>query len=174
MRKSAVALIMMVLTGALISGAWAELKMGYINSAVILAEYEGTKVAEQKMQKEYAKWEQEATERQKEMQTLKDQMEKQSLLLSDERKKEIQAQLETKMADYQKFLGEKFGQQGEYGKKYEELTKPIVERINKIIEQIAKTDNYDFIFDVQNGGLIWAKQAYDLTSRVLQVLSAEK
>jgi outer membrane protein len=153
---------------------YAELKIGYINSAEILAEYEGTKVAQTQFEKEVAKWEQEATERQKEMQTLKDQVEKQSLLLSEERKKEIEAQLQAKMTEYQTFVNQKFGQQGEATKKNEELVKPIIERVNKIIEQIAKTDNYDFIFDLQNGGVVWAKTAYNLTSRVLQVLSAEK
>lgn len=154
--------------------AFAELKIGFINSEQIFQEFEGTKVAQDKFNKEVAKWEQEATERQKEMQELKDQLEKQSLLLSEERKKEIESKLQQKMIDYQQFLQDKFGQQGEALKKNEDLTKPIVEQINKILEQIAKTENYDYIFDVRNGGVVWAKPAYDLTSRVLQALNKEK
>jgi outer membrane protein len=159
---------------ALVFSAVAELKIGVVNSAVILSEYEGYKIAQQKFDKEVAKWEQEATERQKEMLTLKDQLEKQSLLLSEERKKEIEAQLQAKSTEYQQFLNQKFGQQGEAAKKNEELAKPVLERINAIIDQIAKTDNYDMIFDRQAGGILFFKTAYDLTSRVLQVLSAEK
>ena len=112
----------------LAGSAFAELKVGFINSERIFAEYEGTKEAQERFNKEVAKWEQEATERQKEMKDLKDQLEKQSLLLSGERKKEIEDQLQAKMVEYQKFLAEKFGQDGEALKKNEDLTKPIVEK----------------------------------------------
>ena len=152
----------------------AELKIGFINSERIFAEYEGTKEAQDKFNKEVAKWEQEATERQKEMKDLKDQLEKQSLLLSGERKKEIEDKLQVKMTDYQKFLQEKFGQEGEALKKNEDLTKPIVEKINKILEQIAKAENYDYIFDARVGGMVYAKPGYDLTERVITALNKEK
>ncbi len=155
------------------STAFAELKIGYINSEKIFLEYEGTKSAQEKFNKEVAKWEQEATERQKELQELKEQLEKQSLLLSSERKKEIQEEYERKMMEYQKFLQQKFGQQGEALKKNEDLTKPIIEKINKILEQIAKAENYDFILDARNGSVVYAKKAYDLTERVLQELNKE-
>ena len=163
-----------VLIGVLATMAYGELKIGFINSEKIFAEYEGTKAAQEKFNKEVAKWEQEATERQKEMKELKEQLEKQSLLLSSERKKEIEDKLQAKMVEYQKFLQEKFGQKGEALQKNETLTKPIVEKINKILEQIAKTENYDFIFDARVGGLVYAKQGYDLTERVLAALNKEK
>ena len=154
--------------------ASAELKIGYINSEQIFREYEGTQQAQEKFNKEVAKWEQQATEMQKEIKDLQQQLEKQSLLLSEERKREIQAERQEKMIEYQKFLQEKFGQQGEALKKNEDLTRPIVEQINVILEDIAKAENYDFVFDARNGGLVWAKPAYDLTERVLQILNKEK
>jgi outer membrane protein len=156
------------------SFAQAELKVGFINSEKIFAEYQGTKDAQDKFNKEVAVWEQEATVRQKEMKDLKDQLEKQSLLLSTERKKEIEATLQTKMAEYQKFLQEKFGQDGEALKKNETLTKPIIEQINVILEQIAKAENFDFIFDARAGSLVFAKPGYDLTDRVVLALNKAK
>lgn len=158
---------------AIALGASAELKIGYINSDRILQEYEGTKQAEEKMKKEYAKWEQEATERQKKMKDMKDQLDKQSLLLSAERKKELEAQFEKEYIDYQKFLQEKFGQQGDAYKKNDELLKPIIDRINVILDKIAKNENYDFILD-SRGGVVYAKKAYDLTDKVIQALNSEK
>lgn len=156
-----------------ISFTYAELKIGFINSETILMAYEGTKTAEEKLKKEYAKWEQEATERQKKMKDMQDQLEKQSLLLSAERKKEIEANLQQEAIEYQKFLQEKFGQQGDAAKKNDELLKPIIEKINVILDKIAKNENYDFIFD-SRGGVVYAKKAYDLTEKVIQALNAEK
>lgn len=173
MRKLAVTARVFVVLGVLALAASGELKIGYINSEKILAEYQGTKDAEDKLKKEYAKWEQEATERQKKMQEMKDQLEKQSLLLSVERKKELEDNLQQEMIEYQKFLQQKFGQQGEASQKSDDLLRPIIDRINEILDKIAKKENYDFILDAR-GGVVYAKKAYDLTEKVLQVLSAEK
>jgi outer membrane protein len=153
----------------------AQLKVGYINSDVILVKYEGAKEAADKLNKEVAKWEQEASKRQNDLKALKDKIDKQSLLLSAERKKELEDSLQQKYAQYQQFLQEKFGQKGEAYNKNEELSKPIVEKVNKIIEKIAKEENYDFIFDARAGGLVYANAAkYDLTDRVLMLLNKEK
>jgi len=152
----------------------AEMKLGYINVEDIFKSFQGTKDAQAKFDKEVAKWEQDATNRKKEIMDLKDQLDKQSLLLSNERKAEIEAKLKQKMAEYQDFVQTKFGQKGEVLTKNEELTKPIVERINKIIEKIAKDENYDFVFDSRAGGVIYGKPIYDLTDRVLTLLNKEK
>lgn len=157
-----------------VSLASAEMKLGYINSEAIFAEYEGTKEAQNKFNKEVAVWEQEASKKQQEIKNLKDQIEKQSLLLSSERKKVLEDSLNQKMVDYQKFLQDKFGQKGEALVKNEELTKPIIEKINRIIENIAKEENYDYIFDARAGGIVYAKKVYDLNQRVLEALNKEK
>lgn len=156
------------------SVSFAELKIGYINSEMIFTEYEGTKLAQEKFNKEVAKWEQDASKKQKELKDLKEQLDKQSLLLSAERKKELEDSLNTKMVAYQEFLQQKFGQKGEALSKNEELTKPILERIQKIIDKIAADENYDFIFDARAGGIVHAKPAYELNKRVLELLNKEK
>jgi outer membrane protein len=154
--------------------SFAEMKLGYINSEEIFQMYEGTKDAQDKFNKEVAKWEQDASKKQKEIKDLQEQLEKQSLLLSAERKKTIEDSLRVKIDTYQKFIQEKFGQKGEALVKNEELTKPIIEKINKIIEKIAKEENYDYIFDARAGGIVFAKKAYDLSERVLALLNKEK
>ena len=84
--------------------ASAELKIGFINVEEIFHSYQGTKDAQDKFDKEVAKWEQDASAKQKEIKDLKDQLDKQSLLLSSERKAEIEAKLKQKMTEYQEFL----------------------------------------------------------------------
>ncbi len=164
------------LVGLCVSAAalHAEMKIGYINSEEIFTQYEGTKLAQEKFNKEVAKWEQDASRRQKELKDLKEQLDKQSLLLSAERKKELEDSLNTKMIAYQEFLQQKFGQKGEALIKNEELTKPILEKIQKILDKIAAEENYDFIFDARAGGIVHAKPAYNLNKRVLDLLNKEK
>lgn len=159
---------------ALVNLSFAELKIGYINSEIIFSEYEGTKEAQEKFNKEVAKWEQQASKMQQEIKELKEQIDKQSLLLSSERKKALEDSLNQKMIQYQKFLQDKFGQQGEALMKNEELTRPIIEKINRIIEKIAREENYDFILDARAGGVVYGKKVYDLNQRVLEALKKEK
>jgi outer membrane protein len=165
-------ILFVVACGALFF-ANAEMKIGFINSEEIFRGYQGTKEAQDKFDKEVAKWEQEASTRQKEIKDIKDQLDKQSLLLSSERRAELEGKMKQKMTEYQDFLQTKFGQKGEALSKNEELTKPIVEKINKIIFKIAKDENYDFIFDARTGGIMFAKPAYDLTKRVIDILNKE-
>jgi outer membrane protein len=172
MRYSLMALI--VALSIAVPSVMAEMKIGFINSELIFTKFEGTKEAQDKFNKEVAKWEQEASKRQKDIKGLKDQIDKQSLLLSIERKKELEDSLNQKMMSYEKFVQEKFGQKGEALSKNEELTKPIVEKINRILEKIAKDENYDYIFDARAGGVVFAKPTYDLSERVLALLNKEK
>lgn len=163
-----------VLCVAALSAAAADLKIGFVDYQQIFARYEGTKEAQDKYDKEVAKWEQEATKRQKEIRDLKEKIEKQSLLLSAERKKELEDSLSQKLSRYEQFLQSKFGQKGEALSKNEELVKPIVEKIQQIIDRISKEENYDFIFDKRGGGVVFGKPAYDLTERVLVLLNKAK
>ncbi len=152
----------------------AELKIGFVNVEEIFKNYSGTKDAEDKFSKEVAKWEQDASAKQKEIKDIKDQLDKQTLLLSSERKAELEGKVKQKMAEYQEFIQTKFGQKGEVLSKNEELTKPIVDKITKIIDKIAKDEGYDFILDARAGGVIYGKPAFDLTERVLNILNKEK
>lgn len=173
MRTSGIALATLLTLGLAAAPALAEMKIGFIDSESIFQKYEGTKDAQEKFNRDVAKWEQDAEEMQKEILEMKEQLEKQSLLLSPERKQEIEAQLREKMVTYQKFVQETFGQEGIAMKKNKELTGPIIERINKIIDRIAKEEKYDYILDTRAGGIVFAKKGYDLTARVLEELGKE-
>jgi outer membrane protein len=164
---SAVAVLLLAVSAS------AEMKLGYVNSEIILAKYQETKTAEDKLRKEYAKWEQVATEKQQRIKDMQEQLQKQALLLSEERKMEIQKDLQDSMVAYQTYLQQKFGQQGEAAQKNSELLKPIIEKINTIIKEIAEKENYDFIFDTTSG-VVFAKKSYDLTEKVLNFLNSGK
>jgi len=80
------------------TGAFAELKIGYIDSKAILAKYQGLTEAQGKLDKEVAKWDQNLSKRYKDIKDLKELIEKQSLILSDERKKALQDSLDQMVA----------------------------------------------------------------------------
>jgi Skp family chaperone for outer membrane proteins len=73
--------------------------------------------------------------------------------------------------DIERFKYEKLGPEGEYYKKNLELTKPIIDKINKVIQDIGERDEYDFIIDASSGALLHALPKYDITERVLEELN---
>ena len=66
-------------------------RIAVVDSKALFDGYKGTKESQDKYDKQVAAWEQEVADKQKELATLKDKFEKQSLMLSEEKKKELQA-----------------------------------------------------------------------------------
>ncbi|NBB89339.1 MAG: OmpH family outer membrane protein [Bacteroidetes bacterium] len=54
--------------------------------------------------------------------------------------------------------------------KRQELYKPIFDKINAVIEEIAKEQEYTYIFDLSAGSILYADESKDVTSLVRQRL----
>ena len=148
-----------------------ELKMGYINSIKIRAEYKEFADAQTKFDKEIAEYQNQDVSLRQEIDSLQKVLESQSLLLSEAKRKEKEQQLEVKKQAYRKFFDEIFGPDGKVEKKNAELTKPILDKINAALEKIANQDGYAFIFDAVNGNIAYAKKTFDITDKVLAELN---
>lgn len=153
---------------------FAQLKLAYVNSGKVMSEYKEFQAITKQMQELSDKYEKELQRMQQELETGSKEFENQQLLLSEERKTEKQRELQEKYQKLLQFREEKFGNQGEILQKRQELSAPIIDKVQKIIDRIGKEENYDFIFDTMNGNIIFAKEdKYDLTDRVLKELEKE-
>jgi len=148
-----------------------EIKIGYIDSIKIFAEYQETRDAENVYKKEVETWKAQAARMEQEIVKLQDELKAQSLMLSEEKQKEKRLTLDQKMQEYQKFMKDTFGDDGLAAKRNKELTQPIVEKINKILERIGKDEGYSVIFDAANANIVYADKALDLTEKVLEELN---
>src|SRR5690606_10256360 len=117
--------------------------------------------------------EQEAQAKQKELLEMKERLEKQSLMLSDEKKKELEAQFTKKKADYEQFVQQIYGKEGALYQKNQEITDPIVQKIKKTIQDVANQEGYDMVLDRAAGAVVFWKKDNDLTQRVLEILNKE-
>ena len=99
--------------------------------------------------------------------------ESQSLLLSEERKKQMKVDLEELYRKGIQYQQEKFGTGGEIEQKYKELTAPIVKKINETIAKISEDEKFDLVFDVVNMGILYANpdKTIDITEKVLAELN---
>ncbi len=152
------------------TGVWAQ-KLAYINSQKIIATYKEAKDAQERLNKISQAWEEEGRAMQKQFQEMGEQLESQSLLLSEERKREKQQELQNLYMKIQQFQNEKWGQNGELYRKQEEIMQPIFDKINAAIKKVAEEQNYDYVFDTINGNIVYASpKQTDLTDMVLAEL----
>src|SRR5690606_22975684 len=93
------------------------------------------------------------------------------LLPSEEREKrqdEIK-KMEEEMMGIQKV---RFGVDGDYFQKRQELIKPIQDRVFEAMQKVASRKNFSFIFDKANqSNLIYADSKYNLSEDVLKELN---
>jgi outer membrane protein len=148
-----------------------KLKIGYIDSQRIFAEYRDTQEAEKVYKKEVEQWKAEAGTKEQEIAKLQEELRAQSLMLSEEKQKEKKLEIDKKVEEYQRFMSETFGDEGIAARRNRELTQPIVEKINKILEKLSEQEGYTLVFDIANANIVYAKKDFDLTERVLTELN---
>lgn len=172
MRRILVALSLLLATVATVSADGP--RIGVIDSKALFDGFKGTKDAQETYDKQVAKWEQEVADKQKELAAMKEKFEKQSLMLSDERKKELQSQFQQKSADLQKLVQSLYGKDGKVARTNEEFTGPILQKIRAAAQLVAKSEGYDFVLDKAAGAVFYVgNQETDMTQKVLDRLNSE-
>ncbi len=102
---------------------------------------------------------------------MQEEMRAQSLMLSEEKQKERKLAYDKKFDDYNRFMADTFGENGIAAKRNQELTQPIVDKINRILESMAEVQGFTLVFDIANANIVYADKTYDLTELVLVELN---
>jgi outer membrane protein len=144
-------------------------KYGYIDSEFILSKLPEYKEAKERLDKLAERWTKEIEERYEVIKQKKDNfLREEDLLPNEERKKREEeiATLETEAMQMQKT---RFGVNGDYFQKRQELIKPIQDKVYEAMQAVASKRNYSFIFDKSNqSNLVFADSKYDLSDEVLK------
>jgi outer membrane protein len=149
--------------------ASAQMKIGHINSEQIMQALPEAQDAQKSLDNMVGQWESELQKMQADWKKKFDEYDKKKLILTDQARADQEKELrdlEQSIADYR---NRKFGQNGELFQKQNEVMKPIQNKMFKILEDIAKEDGYDYVFD-KSGEilLLYTNDKYDLTTKVLQ------
>ncbi len=156
------------------TNSYAQMKIAYINSQRILAEYPEAQEIQKKLDEIRAGYENEYNDMLKKYDQLVKEIDNQSLLLSPEKKAEKEKEAQDLAMQVDKYRYEKLGPQGEFYKKNMELTQPLYDKIDQIIQKIGSDEGYDYILDVVQGVVLYAKPEYEITSKVLDELTKTK
>ncbi|NOZ60625.1 MAG: OmpH family outer membrane protein [Calditrichaeota bacterium] len=166
-------LIVLMLVALAAPGFAQKLKIGYVHSNKILATYKDALDVQKKIDELDRQYQQEGRQMQETLRQLQDQYDSQSLLLSDTKKKEKEAEIQNLIAKIQQFQQEKYNPQtGEIYKKQAELMQPVLDKINAIIKKISEAEGFDLVLDTASGNILYvSKQVTDLTGKILEELN---
>jgi len=148
-----------------------QLKIGYVDSDSIMDKFPDAQDARQKLDAFIQDWQTELTKLENNWKTKYDDYEKRKLIMTDQTRTETESELlklEQQITDYRE---KKFGTNGELFQKQDEIMKPVQNKVFTAIKDVAKDEDFDFIFD-RSGDvmLLFAKDEYDVTALVLEKL----
>jgi len=151
-----------------------ELKIGYVDSQRIFAEFQEYQDAQAKFDKDVETWNGQAEQMKSEVDQLLAELEGQSLILSAEKKKEKETYLKAKQDTLRQYLDATFGPEGKAEKRMAELSKPVRDKVLEVIERVAIENNYSIVFDAGTVNIAYAKKSLDITDEILAELAVEK
>lgn len=174
LKKSLMGRLLIVLALAFAASAFAEdgLRIAHVDSKLIFDGYKGTKRAQEEYDRQVAKWEQQANLLQKELSAIKEKLDKQLLMLSDEKKRELEAEYNKKDTELKTFIDRVYGRKGELITENEKISGPIIQLIRKAVNEIALQEGYDMVVDRATGSVLFWKKENDLTNKVLDYLNS--
>jgi outer membrane protein len=149
-------------------------KIRYVNSQRILSEYPEAQEIQKRLDEIRAGYESEYNNMLQNYENLVKEIENQSLLLSPEKKAEKEKEAQDLAIQIEQFRYAKLGPQGELYQKNLELTQPLYDKIDQIIQKIGEAEDYDYILDVVQGVVLFARPRFDITNRVIEELNKVK
>ena len=160
-----------ILTLALASFALADVKIGYVDSNEIMNNFDEVRQVQANLEKEQRRLESEFNELVFGLDSLKQDYDRQRLLMSDTRRNEKENEIANKEKSVQKFQLDKFGPEGEIYRIQNELLKPVLAKIDAAIQKVGSERGYDFILDAMSGALLYALDSHNLTEDVMDELA---
>ena len=152
------------------------LKLGYVDSQVILTQLPEAIKAQGDLEALTNKWTAQADSMTKDLQDQYADYQKQQGTMKEDKKKQTEQLIVAKQQEIEAFKRQKFAQgQGDIYKENEKIFAPIKEKIYKAISEIAKKEGMQFVFDKTGDViLLYADSSFDVTYQVLDLLKRGK
>ncbi len=144
-------------------------KYAYIDSDYILSNIPAYAEAKEKLDKLADRWTKDIEKRYEVLNKKKENFAQEEVLLPKEEKKKRKDEIEKLEQDAMQMQKMRFGVNGDYFKKRQELIKPIQDQVYEAMQKVASKRNYSFVFDKANqSNLIYADSKYDISNSVLK------
>ncbi len=150
---------------------FAQQKVGWVDTQVIMKKLPAAVEAQNKLDNLVAQWQSEINKLQNEFTQEANDYQRRRLILPEQ----ARVQEEQKLSDMQKKIvdlrNQRFGPNGDLSQQQNAIMRPVQEKILQAIQDVAKEDKYDYIFDKSGQILLmYSNPKYDVTQQVLDKL----
>lgn len=153
------------------SALQAQSKIGYINSEAIVQQLPEAQDAQKQLDALTQEWQNDLKKMQDTLKQKFDDYDKRKLIMSDQRRAEMEKELQQLDQQMMEYRDKRFGTNGDLFQKQNELMKPVQDRIFKAVQDVATEGGYDYVFDKSSSTLLmYANDKNDLTAKVLAKL----
>jgi outer membrane protein len=164
MQKVTIALLM-----SFSLAAAAEVKIGLVDMSKAIQDSIEGKRAKKELENDFNKKKKDLEKLEADLKKKKEDFDKKALVLADDIKAKKQQELQVEFGKYQEAVGKN---QMEIQKHEHELTGPIIQKIRKIIEDIAKKEGYTVVLEKSEQLALYSTKEIDLTDRVVKEVDA--
>jgi outer membrane protein len=169
--KKMAAVIGIVLFGFLGSALAADLKVAYVDIQKAVNESNAGKDAKKAITKEVEKFQRLIGDKQKELQTMKESLEKQAPMLTPDARATREKDYQNKLREFQRW-GE--DTQNEINQKRMEMERNISMGLLKVIQKVGAEEGYTLILEKNETILLFASKTIDITDRVIKAYDGQK
>ena len=148
------------------------IKIGYIDTEYILENLPEYNQISKRLEEKAGDWKKEIEERSRKIDQKKESLKSERILLTSEMIEEIEEEIlidEEELSEYQQ---KRFGPRGDLIIQKQQLIQPIQDQIFNAIRELAKSRNYDFIFDKSADiVMLYSDKRYDISDQILRTIS---
>lgn len=148
--------------------ASAEQKIGYVDLQRALNEVDAGKAAKALLKKDFDEKQKQVDAKKTEFEKLQADFEKQSMVMSEQARKEKGQDLERRARELQVLFA---NFQKDLSDREREATGGIFSKMSQIVAEIAEADGFSIVLE-KNGGLVYAPSSLDLTNELIRKYNA--
>ena len=145
-------------------------KVGVVDMQRAIQSTEAGKKAKKELETEFEKRKKELQKKEGDLKKMGEDLEKKKTVLSEEVLGKKQAEMQEEMMKYRESLNKN---QMEIQKKEQDLTRPILEKMKKVISETAKAGGYSVVVE-QSAGVLFNDPSVDMTDAVIKAFEKAK
>ena len=169
--KKLAVVIGMILLGWLGAALAADLKFAYVDIQKAVNDCNAGKEAKKTITKEVEKFQRLIADKQRELQTMKESLEKQAPMLTADARASREKDYQNKLREFQRW-GE--DTQNEINQKRMEMERNISTGLQKVIQKVGADDGYTLILEKNENIVLYVAKPLDITDRVVKAYDAQK
>ena len=149
-----------------------ETRIGFVDSDRVFREYQATAAAKAEFNLYVNEARDSAAVLRQNIETLKEELETQKLMLSEEARLRKLDEIESLTKAYDQYLQSVFGKSGRVQQKNDELMIPILDKINESVAVIADREGFTVVLELSEN-ILYASSELDITDLVIDELNLE-